>query len=238
MDDETPSSILLNFPGEIQNKIVGELEPFDLLLLRATCRHFHNIIPPLDIWELLVAESSDTGFEQDLYACCLCLRLRRASHFADKMKKKDKRKLARGGYSRFCIQCGLKPPPGKPGYGRGTYITKNDVVSVVCIKCIRLEDPAQDANGKITQYCMDCWAMTREGQEMQRQKETEVQQERERREKRREEREQRRRERRAVWGSDYEDTDEESLEDISVDERYFRFLQTHIDGNDWRDVLP
>ncbi len=40
-----------------------------------------------------------------------------------------------------------------------------------------------------------------------------------------------------MWGSDSEYTDEENLEDIDDEERAFRFLQTHIDGGDWRDVL-
>ncbi len=182
MDVETVSLTLLNLPGEIQNKIVGELEPFELLLLRVTCRHFRNIIPPLKMSELLVAESSTTGIERDLYACCLYLRLRQALHFADNMKKKQKRKSAGGGYSRFCVQCGLAPPKGKPGYGRGTYITKDGVVSVVCLGCIRLKRPAPDATGKNTQYYIGCWAGTREGQEMLRQEQVQLQQERLRRE--------------------------------------------------------
>ena len=151
--------------------------------------------------------------------------------------KRQKRKLAGGGYSRFCLQCGLKPPPGKPGYGRGTYITKEGVVSVLCIYCVQLKHPAQDANGKNTQYCVRCWAHTPEGREMRRLEEAELQRERERQEKEREERATRRRERRARWGSDYEDSDEEGIDDMSDKERYWHFLQTHIDGDDWRDVL-
>lgn len=237
MSSETASTTLPTLPGEIQNMIVGDLEPFDLLLLRATCRHFRNVVPRLDIGELLVAECSKTAMERDLYACCLCLRLRRASHFADKMIKKQKRKLAGGGSSRFCVQCGVKPPPGKSGYGSGTFITKKNVVSVLCIYCVQLGYPAQDENGKTTQYCARCWAQTPEGREMRRLEEAELQREREWQKKEQEERETRRRERRAICYSDYEDSDEEGVDDLSDEERYLRFAQMHIDGGDWRDVL-
>lgn len=152
--------------------------------------------------------------------------------------KKDKRKSFGGGYSRFCMQCGIRPPPGKVGYTRGCYIMKSGVASVVCISGECLSDPAHDASGRFTLYCMGCWAGTREGKEMQREKEAKLQQEREKREKRREEREQRRREGSSVWGSEYEGTDEKSLEDISDNNSYFEFCQTHVGGGDWRDVLP
>ncbi|KAK3933530.1 hypothetical protein QBC46DRAFT_401881 [Diplogelasinospora grovesii] len=229
---ETSSRTLLTLPGEIQNKIVGKLEPLDLLLLRATCRHFRNIIPPLNIHELLVAESSKTGMERDLYACRLCLRLRHSSHFADTMMKKGKRKLAGGGISRFCVECGLKPPPGQNGYSPGTHITRNGVVSVICIYCTCLARPSQDRDGKNTQYCTGCWARTPEGQEMRRLKEARLQRELEEREQRLqrelEEREQRRRERRAERGSDAEDTDEE---------RPAQFYPGNDGCDDWRDLF-
>ncbi|KAB5525507.1 hypothetical protein GE09DRAFT_473154 [Coniochaeta sp. 2T2.1] len=92
---------------------MGELEPIDLLVLRTTCRHLRNIIPSLDIHDLLAAESSNTGIARDLYACRLCLRLRHSSNFADTMKKKNKQKLAGRGVTRFCMDCGLKPARSK-----------------------------------------------------------------------------------------------------------------------------
>jgi len=222
---DTGSCTLLPLPGEIQNKIMGELEPIDLLVLRATCRHLRNIIPRLDIHALLTAESSDTGIARDLYACRLCLRLRHSSHFADTMKKKDKRKLAGGGVTRFCMDCGLKPAPGQNGYGRGTYITINSAVSVICICCTRLEPPSHDRYGKNTQYCTRCWARTPEAREMRRLKEAELQRELEGRERRR-------RERKAMWGSDAEDTDEDTDEEGSAG-----IYNADDDCGDWRDYL-
>ncbi|KAL2015920.1 hypothetical protein VTK56DRAFT_4534 [Thermocarpiscus australiensis] len=152
---ETASRTLLTLPGEIQNKIIGELEPIDIPLLRATCRYFRKIIPPRSMRELLVAESSSTGMERDLYACCLCLRLRHSSHFADKMMKRHKRKLAAGSSTRFCMECGLNPAPGQHGYCPGSHITKNGVVSVICISCRRLWRPSR--NGYVPgRYCTEC----------------------------------------------------------------------------------
>jgi hypothetical protein len=243
MDTGTASLTLLNLPGELQNKIIGELEPLDLLILRATCRHFRTIIP-LDIHVLVAAETSTVAMERNVYACCLCLRLRHSSHFADKMMKKAKRKLGGGGPNRFCTPCGLNPPPGRTGYGRGTFIMKNGVVSVLCICCGRLEHPAQHSNSNNAQYCVSCWARTPEGQEMQRQEEAE----RERREKVRAEAERRRREmnlanptcsrvmlnprqvatvmgpREGKRGGGYG----------GIDTRGELSLETHVDGDDWR----
>jgi hypothetical protein len=225
MYTDTSSCTLLALPGEIQNKIMGELEPIDLLVLRTTCRHLRNIIPRLDIHDLLTAESSNTGIARDLYACRLCLRLRHSSHFADTMKKKDKRKLAGGGVTRFCMDCGLKPAPGQNGYGRGAHITMNGAVSVICICCTRLERPSQDRHGKNTQYCTRCWARTPEAREMRRLKEAGLQRELE-------ERERRRRERRAMWGSDAEDTDEDTNDEGSAG-----IYNVDDDCGDWRDYL-
>ncbi|KAL2017781.1 hypothetical protein VTK56DRAFT_1699 [Thermocarpiscus australiensis] len=236
MSTEMAFSTLLELPGEIHNRIIGQLEPMDLLMLRSTCRYFRNIIPPLNMDELLVAEISKIGIERNLYACCLCLRLRRAWHFADKMMKGPKRKLPEGGssrHTRFCVECGLNPPPGHHGYTRGDFITRNGVVSVKCMFCTRLAQAAKDGSGKNTQWCTRCWPIvTPEGREMRRLEAARRQQEEERRQRERQEQEQRRLQRRAVWGSDAEDTDEDADEEAS-DGSYF---ETDINCMDWRDL--
>lgn len=167
MSTETASSTLLTLPGEIQNTIVGMLEPLDRLLFRSTCRHFRSIIPPLGLRDLLLAEWSKTGWERDLFACSFCLRLRHASHFADNMLKKTKRGLPGGGINRFCLDCGLNPPPGRKGYNPGDFITRKGLVSVLCISCTRLRHPSRRKDGENTQYCAGCWSQTPEGKEMQ-----------------------------------------------------------------------
>jgi hypothetical protein len=157
MDNQTVTcpGTILTLPGEIQNKIISELEPMDLLLLRATCRYLRNIIPPLNMPELVIAETSSIGMELDLYACRLCLRLRHSSHFGDRMKTKEKRKLGRKKCNRFCVECGLHP---QKGYCPGDRITRNGVVSVLCMGCDKLGPPARDLEGDYTVYCTGCWS--------------------------------------------------------------------------------
>jgi hypothetical protein len=60
MYTDTSSCTLLALPGEIQNRIIGELKPIDLFALRTTRRHLRNIIPSLDIYDFFTAESSNT----------------------------------------------------------------------------------------------------------------------------------------------------------------------------------
>ncbi|KAK4098913.1 hypothetical protein N658DRAFT_390285, partial [Parathielavia hyrcaniae] len=129
---------LLNLPGEIQNKALDELEPFGLLQLRATCHHFRTIVPLLGIDELVMAETNQTALERDLYACCLCLRLRHSTHFADNMMWKAKKNSEGESVNRFCIPCGLRPPPGKNGYPKGILLTRNGLWFVICRHCAGL----------------------------------------------------------------------------------------------------
>ena len=63
MYTETASRALLTLPGEIQNEIIHNLEPLEVALLRATCNHFRSIISPLNIHDLLDAESSTAGMD-------------------------------------------------------------------------------------------------------------------------------------------------------------------------------
>lgn len=190
-DTHTASCTLLTLPGEIQNKIVDTLDALDLLPLRATCRHFRNIIPPLSltIHELVVLERSQAAMERDLYACRIRLHLRRSSHFADSMTRKDKIKGGHGAINRFCVDCGLNPPPKQTGYSRGVHITRKGVVSVMCVFCLQLAAPARDGDNR---YCTPCWeTVTPEGQETRRLRQAQLQRELEAREQRRREREER-----------------------------------------------
>jgi hypothetical protein len=185
--------MLLNLPGEIQNKIVGELEALDLLPLRATCQYYRNIIPPGNptMHELVVIERSQTGMERDLYACRLRLHLRHSSHFADRMMKKDKRKGEVGTINRFCVDCGLEPPPNQNGYSRGANITRSGLVSVKCVFCLRLAAPARVDS----RYCTRCWeSVTSEGGEARRSRQAQQHQ------LELEAREQRRNQSRRLWG--------------------------------------
>lgn len=90
------STTLLDLPTEIHQLIAQCLDFGSLMRLKMTCRHFHALIPPLRLDQMLEVEISDIGKQKDLYTCRDCLRLRPRAKFADKMVKKKKAKFATG----------------------------------------------------------------------------------------------------------------------------------------------
>ncbi|KAK4103190.1 hypothetical protein N658DRAFT_392608, partial [Parathielavia hyrcaniae] len=132
---EASACPLLALPGELHNKILQQLGPMHRLLLRATCRYFRTIIPPLNLYELLAAEASRIGMERKLYACSFCHRLRPATCFDDSMKEWARGKGARDSIKRFCLDCGVRSPPGRVGYGRGDHIRIKGALFVICFYC-------------------------------------------------------------------------------------------------------
>ena len=105
------------------------LENFDKLVFRTTNRHFHGIIP---ITVKSACSRAGSSLEMDLYGCYVCLRLRRASHFADNMRKVKRRRGGSKPYARFCSDCGLD------SRSRPTRYTRGDIIVIECkvfIKC-------------------------------------------------------------------------------------------------------
>lgn len=73
---------LLSLPGEIQNEIVSHLDGPGMLFLAATCRHFRQSIPRLDVEQLIdLVETSDMARKRDAFVCCGCGYLRHRSKF-------------------------------------------------------------------------------------------------------------------------------------------------------------
>lgn len=106
-----PEPSLVTLPVELQMEIIQYLGFPDIICLRMTCRRFSSLIPPLSHGELLKAEISAFGFENNLYSCSQCLRLRAEAKFSDKMVKYRKGKFGRDKGKRFCFDCGRHVQP-------------------------------------------------------------------------------------------------------------------------------
>ncbi|KAK0627912.1 hypothetical protein B0T14DRAFT_563678 [Immersiella caudata] len=57
MDPAAVFCPLIRLPGELQKAIIAEVELWDRLPLRNTCRYFRSIIPPLSKRQLALAEA-------------------------------------------------------------------------------------------------------------------------------------------------------------------------------------
>ncbi|KAK4445472.1 hypothetical protein QBC34DRAFT_384272 [Podospora aff. communis PSN243] len=159
MAPDTVPRTFFTLPGEIRNAITAELSAWDLLILRATSRDFRALIPPLNMHELILAEGELPAVENALYACSLCLRLRRFHQFADTMLTKKRRRGLITAVGRFCVDCGLANMNTKAGgYSAGTFITRKGVTSVICVSCGCLAPHAfQQVPGVFSQFCSKCF---------------------------------------------------------------------------------
>ncbi|PYI23770.1 hypothetical protein BO99DRAFT_428584 [Aspergillus violaceofuscus CBS 115571] len=124
-------SPLANLPPELHLLIATHLpQPPDLSRahLAQTNHYFHTLLPRPTHADLLAAELDPLAIAHDLYACRYCLRLRRATHFADRMVRRGRGRFgaARERAKRFCLACGVLPRhvlgeerEGVPGNGGG-----------------------------------------------------------------------------------------------------------------------
>ncbi|KAL4926692.1 uncharacterized protein BDV17DRAFT_149910 [Aspergillus undulatus] len=129
---------IFNLPTEIFELIIGLLYLPDLLHLRAVCQSFRELIPPLSLEELLQEEVSKFGMSRNLYACGVCMCLRRRQNFADNMVKGRKAKCGTDAGRRFCLECGMNPFLGTARYTKGCYISMMGEQHVVCAFCGKL----------------------------------------------------------------------------------------------------
>lgn len=152
----SPSPNLLSLPSELKNYIVEELDFPAVICLKLACRLFNSIIPRLTSNQLLRAERTTYAAKKDLYACSGCLRLRPGHEFADKMVL-DKRRRRGGAQAcnRFCLDCGISSTPGKARYTKGSRITVQGLVRVICLKCGQFQIGIQDMSN--VQLCFFCW---------------------------------------------------------------------------------
>ncbi|OJK04591.1 hypothetical protein ASPACDRAFT_38152 [Aspergillus aculeatus ATCC 16872] len=80
-----------------------------------TNHYFHALLPHPSHTELLAAELDPLAIANDLYACRYCLRLRRVTHFADRMVRRGRGRFGaeRERAKRFCLDCGVLPRQGE-----------------------------------------------------------------------------------------------------------------------------
>jgi len=157
MNSNSSPASFLTVPGEIQNAIVANLGPLELLLLCGTCRYFRRIIPAPGVADLLLAESDEFAAECDVYTCNFCVSLRHARHFSYPMMRRKRRRGEDRARFRFCIDCGLNPPPGRFGYGLGTIVRTDKDILVICVDCRHLKPPSHKTSHRDSVVCKDCW---------------------------------------------------------------------------------
>lgn len=149
---------LLGIPTELKLLIIENLPAVDRICLKMACRVFNDLIPRLNLRQLLELERSPFGWSggeknMDRFACCLCLQLLRRTAFADQVTKG---KMGKGGSQpqrRFCVQCGLKYR-----YTPGSHISRQGKHFVVCRRCGEYERGAVEGNTKFN-VCVPCRAL-------------------------------------------------------------------------------
>ncbi|OJJ53452.1 hypothetical protein ASPSYDRAFT_36390 [Aspergillus sydowii CBS 593.65] len=114
---------ILDLPPELHLLIADVSPPSTVMNLRLVNKHFNTLIPALSREQLLEAETSDLSIRKNLYACSVCLRLRRRRKFADDMIQGHRERLGEDRGYRLCIDCGCNPILGKPYYRDGDAIT-------------------------------------------------------------------------------------------------------------------
>jgi hypothetical protein len=202
-----PEPTLLGLPTEIQHEIVSNLSSADFpdkYSLRLSCRYFYNLIPAMQHSELLEVESGPYCVTHKLFACKDCLRLRPASKFADKMRKRKRNQGGEEKSLRFCIECGIKPKAGTTRYTRGSYLEVMRVPHVICIRCGRFGQAGTGEADK--KHCYGCWS-----RQLEQQRRREKAENQNRLARVRAERQERHRRMRDTWGSEYESSSEENF---------------------------
>lgn len=191
-----------DLPTEILHMIAYYLDAFSLIWLQRSCRLFRDLIPSPTHLALIEAEVTEFGYQNDLYACRDCLRLRPRAKFGDNMVKKKKAKWMDKRWNRWCVDCGINPRPGTNRYNAGNLIVILGEPYVICPRCRQFRAAASE-NGKPLPVCETCRRFTRTIEERQ-----EADRARQERARLRAEQAERRAKRREVYGSSGSDTDE------------------------------
>ena len=220
-----PASFL-GLPAELHGRVIDNLSFPDNVSLKATCRYFRDLVV-FGHAEQLKAESTPYAISRDLYACSGCSRLRHSRKFADNMLKRRRRRNGPGAHGRFCVECGTTPREGtcSTRYTPGAHIQLRGAHHVICLDCRRFSEGAMDAEGTARSFCPACW----ERREGFREGIARRQEEHERR-RLREEQVRRREARRAVWGSEYENSDDGPEPSPTPSELYMDMVQAEADA--------
>ncbi|KAJ5614582.1 hypothetical protein N7528_008236 [Penicillium herquei] len=153
-------STICDLPTEILLIVAHHLDAFSLIWLQRSCQLFRGIIPSPTHLDIIEAETTQFGTENDLYACQDCLRLRPRTKFADNMVKRKKAKGGHNAKERWCVDCGINPRPGTNRYTAGNIITVLGEPYVICLRCRKFREGASDT-GKPLFVCYFCWRSTR-----------------------------------------------------------------------------
>jgi hypothetical protein len=139
-DNPRIKTTLLSLPPELHLLISTYLQFPDIVYFRTSCAYLYALLPPLTHSDLLLAETTELALSRDIYACRYCLRLRPASCFADRMRRRRRGRFGRDAEKRFCVECGLRPRAGadeEARYGPGAQVRIDGVLYVICITCRR-----------------------------------------------------------------------------------------------------
>lgn len=197
------STTLLDLPAEIHQLIAECLDFPSRIRLKLVCQHFYALLPPLNLSQMLEVEVSAFGMQKDLYTCRDCLRLRPRARFADNMVKRKRAKFAVDAKKRFCVDCGVNARPGTTRYTRGSQIVIQGEQYVICRSCGVFREAAVEG-GRNMSECRHCRLYSREIE-----RRLEEYRERQERARLRSEQAMRRARRRELWGSEYEDSEED-----------------------------
>jgi len=164
----TPSVLpppLLRLPAELHLTIISFLPKLSdakdkhdlaILQLRQTNRYFHGLIPAPTHTDLLFLEL--VLYQDSVYACKFCLRLRPWTKFASAMLKG---KTGLNGFSpekRFCAECGFDATliRHKERYNPGTRACVNGVDYVWCKQCKQVKQ-GDEADSVCSGLCKACY---------------------------------------------------------------------------------
>jgi hypothetical protein len=150
---------LVGLPTELQLMVISYLTLSTSQNLRATCRYFHALFPPQDtVRALLSLEKSRAAQEENVFTCVVCVRLRAAGKFADASRKGPWNTKGDKRETRFCIQCGVKPPPGadrKLRYWKGQTWRRFGLPYIYCKVCCLVKRAVPEKSQ--VKVCEQCW---------------------------------------------------------------------------------
>jgi hypothetical protein len=158
------SVTILSLPQELHLEISSYLTPLTTQFLRQSCRYFYNLLPPLPkhsdlqatLPELLVFERLPHIRSLSLFACSVCLRLRRVGQFADHLRKGRYDFDGNKREERFCIDCGMKKKVRGRRFEKGESWKRFGLAYVWCKTC-RGKKRGAKGKGLEAGVCEQCW---------------------------------------------------------------------------------
>lgn len=159
-----PTAKLFGLPNEVHYLIIHHLNFPATEMLRATCRHFYNLIPRPTLHDLLQFETNQFCRERLFYTCTMCIRLRHLDKFADGQLRPGRGYTGIDTFTKFCLDCGLKWLGDQYArYPPGSVVAVQGVEYVVCWKCkkfgLRNRSESHRSDCRYQTECHSCWNM-------------------------------------------------------------------------------